>query len=220
MKPPCLVVRPRKGAVKEEENALKFDTSDGKRHDEPTMLSTQHAYFGGGCFWCTEAAFESLRGVVSVMPGYAGGHKNAPTYGEVCTGETGHAEVIRIEFDPTQISYEDLLAVFFASHDSTSLNKQGYDVGTQYRSIILYTDEAQQKTAEAFIASLNQGSGAKTVTEVVPLITFFPAEAIHHHYFQTHPEAAYCQFVINPKFEAVKHRFSKFFAEKEKKTSE
>lgn len=180
-------------------------------NNESFMSTTETAIFGGGCFWCTEAVFEALKGVHSVMPGYAGGESAHPTYESVCAGETGHAEVIRIEFDPKIISYEDLLTVFFASHDPTTLNRQGNDVGTQYRSIILTTNEQQYAQAEAFIAKLNEGDGKKIVTELVPLNVFYPAEAYHHHYFQTHPEAAYCQLVINPKYEKVKHRFQALF---------
>lgn len=167
---------------------------------------TETAIFGGGCFWCTEAVFESLRGVTSVMPGYAGGSTQHPTYEEVCTGETGHAEVIRVEFDPSIISYQDLLTVFFAAHDPTTLNRQGNDVGTQYRSIILYTNDRQKQDAEAFIAKLDE-DGANVVTEVVPLGTFYEAEPYHHHYFLNNPDKAYCQLVINPKLGKVRKRF-------------
>lgn len=168
---------------------------------------TQFAYFGGGCFWCTEAVYEQIRGVVSVMPGYAGGQTLKPTYEQICTGETGHAEVIRIEFDPTVISFEDLLSVFFAAHDPTTLNRQGNDVGTQYRSIILYASPEQKMEAEAFIKKIDDDEKRKVVTEVVPLDIFYEAEAYHHHYFESHPEQAYCQFVINPKLEKVKAKF-------------
>lgn len=171
--------------------------------------TTQTAIFGGGCFWCIEAVFEQLKGVVSVMPGYAGGQTLKPTYDAVCSGETGHAEVLRIEYDPAIISYNDLLTVFFAAHNPTTLNRQGNDVGTQYRSIILYTTEEQKSETLAFIKDLNEGDLKNAVvTELVPLETFYEAEAYHHHYFLTHPEQAYCQFVINPKLEKVRERFS------------
>ena len=171
--------------------------------------------FGGGCFWCTEAVFESLRGVSSVMPGYAGGQTINPNYEQVCSGETGHAEVIRVEFDPSIISYEDLLTVFFASHNPTTKNRQGNDVGTQYRSIILTTSDEQRDQAQAFIKKLDEGSpaGEKVVTEIEPLETFYEAEAYHHHYFQSHPDQAYCQFVINPKREKVRAHFRKLMNE-------
>lgn len=168
------------------------------------------AFFGGGCFWCTEATFEMLEGVVSVMPGYAGGSTPNPSYEQVCGGETGHAEVIQVEFDPEKISFTDLLSVFFVVHDPTTRNRQGNDMGTQYRSIILTTNEKQKKEAEEFIRQLseNEFAGKKIVTEVQPLEIFYPAEAYHRHYFQKHPEKAYCQAVINPKVEKLRQKFS------------
>ena len=168
---------------------------------------SQIAVLGGGCFWCTEATFQMLRGVISVVPGYAGGLSPSPTYEAVCGGKTGHAEVIKIEFDPEKISYTDLLTVFFAIHDPTTLNRQGNDVGTQYRSIILYTGENQRKVAEKFIKKLND-NGMKVVTELKPLEKFYEAETYHRNYFKKNPEKAYCQIVINPKLEKVKERFS------------
>ncbi len=171
--------------------------------------TSQSAIFGGGCFWCTEAVFESLRGVIKVRPGYAGGEKPNPSYEAVCSGNTGHAEVIKVDFDPSIISYEDLLTVFFAAHDPTTLNRQGNDVGTQYRSIILTTTEEQKHQALDFIKKLNTDPNEKpAVTEVIPLEEFFEAEAYHHHYFESYPDQAYCQFVINPKLEKVRHRFA------------
>ncbi len=169
--------------------------------------SSQIAVFGGGCFWCIEAVFEQLKGVMSVVPGYAGGQTVNPTYEQVCDGDTGHAEVLRIEFDASKISYRDLLTVFFAAHNPTTLNRQGNDVGTQYRSIILTTNDEQKREAREFIDQLNVDGKDNVVTEVVPLETFYEAEAYHHHYFQNHPDQAYCQFVINPKLEKVKERF-------------
>jgi peptide-methionine (S)-S-oxide reductase len=178
--------------------------------DETKMIEPrlEVAVFAGGCFWCTEAVFEGLRGVQSVRPGYAGGHVENPTYEQVCTGETGHAEVIRVEYDPMTISYDDLLTVFFAAHDPTTLNRQGHDVGTQYRSIILYTSESQKVAAEAFIKKLDTDAGRPVVTEVVPLVKFYEAEGYHHHYFINNPDKAYCQLVINPKLNLIKKRFS------------
>ena len=167
---------------------------------------TETAIFGGGCFWCTEAIFESLKGVLSVMPGYAAGETKNPTYEEVCSGGTGHAEVTKIEFDPSQISYDDLLTVFFASHDPTTLNRQGNDVGTQYRSIILYASEAQKQSAELFIKKLNE-SGPKVVTEVKALESFYEAEEYHQQYYRNNARQPYCQVVINPKLEKLKKRF-------------
>lgn len=166
------------------------------------------AIFGGGCFWCIEAVFEDLRGVSSVAPGYAGGSTAKPTYEQVCDGDTGHAEVLRIEFDPSKISYNDLLTVFFAAHDPTTPNRQGNDVGTQYRSIILTTNADQQREALDFIKKLDEGdTGRRTVTEVKPLETFYEAEAYHHHYFKNNPDKPYCQLIINPKIKKVRERF-------------
>lgn len=168
------------------------------------------AILGGGCFWCTEAVFKMLHGVKSVNPGYAGGTTENPTYSQVSTGETGHAEVISIEYDPSLIRYTDLLTVFFASHDPTTPNRQGADVGTQYRSIILYTTEKQKADAEKFIADLNASStlGDPIVTELAPLQKFYIAENYHKDYFENHPDAAYCEIVINPKLEKVQKQFA------------
>lgn len=167
------------------------------------------AVLGGGCFWCTEAVFRQLKGVQSVTTGYAGGRTDHPTYEQLHGGETGHAEVIQVEFDPTQISYDDLLTVFFATHNPTSLNRQGADVGTQYRSIILSTSEEQKEKAQAFIKKLDEGKemGQPVVTEIKSLETFYPAEEYHQRYFEKNPDKGYCQFTINPKLEKVKVRF-------------
>lgn len=180
------------------------------------MLSkTEIAVFGGGCFWCTEAIFSELKGVMSVMPGYAGGSTNSPqaappTYEDVCSGKTGHAEVIRVEFDPSCISYKDLLTVFFATHDPSTLNRQGNDVGTQYRSIVLYTTNNQKHGAEAFIKSINKSNpnGKPAVTEVKPLEKFYEAENYHREYYKNNSSAPYCEVVINPKLEKVKQKFA------------
>lgn len=172
--------------------------------------NTELAVFGGGCFWCTEAVFKMLRGVHTVNPGYAGGTTENPTYSQVSLGNTGHAEVISIEYDPHMIQYTDLLTVFFASHDPTTLNRQGADVGTQYRSIILYTTEDQKIDAEKFIADLNASSefGNPIVTEIKPLDKFYIAENYHKDYFENHPDASYCEIVINPKLEKVQKQFA------------
>ncbi|MDP2704901.1 MAG: peptide-methionine (S)-S-oxide reductase MsrA [Patescibacteria group bacterium] len=174
------------------------------------MKETKTAVFGGGCFWCTEAIFKMLNGIVSVAPGYAGGEKENPTYDEVCGGTTGHAEVIRIEYDSEKISFRNLLTVFFATHDPTTRNRQGNDVGTQYRSIILYTDENQKKEAETFIRELNDSSedGKPIVTEIRPLTKFFEAENYHKDYFARNKENPYCELVINPKLEKVQKEFA------------
>jgi len=167
---------------------------------------TEVAIFGGGCFWCTEAVFEQLAGVVSIMPGYAGGKTENPTYEQVCSGSTGHAEVIKVEFDRVQTSYDDLLTVFFATHDPTTRNRQGNDVGTQYRSIILYANEDQKRAAEKFIRTLNE-SGKRVVTELEAWQEFYPAEEYHRRYYQNNASAPYCQILINPKLAKLKDRF-------------
>jgi len=166
--------------------------------------------FGGGCFWCTEAVFNMLRGVASVMPGYAGGKTPNPTYEQVSTGATGHAEAIQIEYDPVQIQFHDLLIVFFATHDPTTPNRQGNDVGTQYRSAIFYTTDEQKKEAEDFIAGLNASAqdGVPVVTEVRPLEQFYPAEQYHKDYYQKNISQPYCQIVINPKLDKMQKEFS------------
>ncbi|MCI4330872.1 MAG: peptide-methionine (S)-S-oxide reductase MsrA [Thermoplasmata archaeon] len=167
------------------------------------------ATLGGGCFWCTEAVFLELRGVIGVVSGYAGGAKPNPTYEQVCSGRTGHAEVVQVEFDPTILSYHDLLTVFLTVHDPTTLNRQGADVGTQYRSVILFHDPAQKATAHAVIAEV-QATGiwrGKLVTEVAPLTQFFPAEEYHRDYFRRHPEQAYCRMVIEPKVAKFRAHF-------------
>lgn len=169
-------------------------------------LQNKIAVFGGGCFWCTEAVYSELKGVVSVMPGYAGGTTANPSYDQVCSGDTGHAEVIRIEYDQEQISYNDLLTVFFATHDPTTLNRQGNDIGTQYRSIILYADENQRLESENFIKKLNE-TGEKVVTELKPLESFYEAEDYHRQYYLNNSSAPYCQLVINPKLEKLKEKF-------------
>mgnify|MGYP001619318898 CR=1 FL=1 len=168
------------------------------------------AVFGGGCFWCTEAVFKMLRGVISVTPGYTGGTKENPTYGEVCDDTTGHAEVVRIEFNPKQISFHDLLTVFFATHDGTSLNRQGNDVGTQYRSAIFYADETQKSEGKQFIEELNTSSseGKPIITILEPLRIFYTAEQYHQGYYARNSEKPYCQFIIVPKLQKVQEKFS------------
>lgn len=173
-------------------------------------MSKEVAVFGGGCFWCTEAVFKMLRGVASVTPGYAGGKTANPSYHDVAGGKTGHAEVIKLEFDPKEISYRDLLTVFFASHDPTSRNRQGNDVGEEYRSLILYTSEQQKSEAEAFIAELNASNkaGKPIITELEPLDRFYDAEDHHRDYYETHKGNLYCELVINPKLEKVQKQFA------------
>jgi peptide-methionine (S)-S-oxide reductase len=174
-------------------------------------MTHETAVLGGGCFWCTEAVFDELRGVRSVVSGYAGGSLQNPAYEQVCSGQTGHAEVIRIEFDPAEIAYKDLLTVFFATHDPTTLNQQGNDVGTQYRSTILYASEQQKRDAEAFIKELNDSHtfGRPVVTTVEPLGAFYPAEDYHQKYYQKNPYQPYCQFAIPPKLHKLHKQFTK-----------
>jgi len=180
---------------------------------------TEVAIFGGGCFWCTEAVFKMLKGVTAVAPGYAGGPSTSsgqvPTYEEVCSGRTGHAEVIKIDFDPVQVSYRTLLTVFFATHDPTTLNRQGPDAGTQYRSVIFSTTPEQKEEAEACIKEINDSTsaGSRVVTEVTPLTEFYEAENYHKDYFAKHPEAAYCNLVISPKVEKVQKKFAQLLAD-------
>ena len=173
------------------------------------MDKKEVAVFGGGCFWCTEAVFKMLKGINSVLPGYAGGTTKNPTYEEVSGGNTGHTECVQVEFNPKEISYRDLLTVFFGSHDPTTLNKQGNDVGTQYRSAIFYTRPEQKEIADNFIKELNNSNemGKPIVTEVIPLDVFYVAENYHKDYYEKNKEAPYCQLVINPKLEKVVNNF-------------
>ncbi|WP_280536279.1 peptide-methionine (S)-S-oxide reductase MsrA [Halopenitus sp. POP-27] len=171
--------------------------------------TTATATVGGGCFWCIEAAFLAVSGVGSVTSGYAGGETADPTYREVCTGETGHAEVVQVEFDPDVLEYADLLEVFFTVHDPTQLNRQGPDVGSQYRSIILTHDADQRQQAEAYVEALAAEGGYDDpiVTAIEPLETFWRAEENHQNYFEKNPEDAYCRMHAQPKVETVRERF-------------
>jgi peptide-methionine (S)-S-oxide reductase len=171
---------------------------------------TEVATLGGGCFWCTEAVFTDLQGVLSVEPGYAGGTVPRPTYEAVCTGTTGHAEVIQVTFDPRVLSFHDLLTVFFTVHDPTTRNRQGNDVGTQYRSVVFYRNAVQKATAEAVVRELEAEHLYRKpfVTEVVPFDAFYPAEEYHRNYFARNPERAYCQLVIAPKVAKFRSKFT------------
>jgi peptide-methionine (S)-S-oxide reductase len=164
---------------------------------------------GGGCFWCLEAVFLELRGVSRVISGYAGGRVEHPTYEQVCTGRTGHAEVVRVEFDPRILPLRDLLTVFFTVHDPTTLNRQGGDVGTQYRSVVLYDSPEQKAAAEKVVDEIAASRiwRGKIVTEIAPLATFYPAEEYHRDYFARHPEQAYCRMVIEPKVAKFRAHF-------------
>lgn len=164
----------------------------------------ERATFGAGCFWCTEAVFRRLKGVKSVLPGYAGGDKPNPTYENVCSGDTGHAQVAQITFDPKIISYEELLDVFWKEHDPTQLNRQGADVGTQYRSVIFYHNDEQRKIAEKSMAKISKKFNNAVVTAIEPLTKFYPAEDYHRNYYNRNKNASYCQLVIKPKLEKLK----------------
>lgn len=167
---------------------------------------TELATFGGGCFWCTEAVFELLPGVKKVESGYAGGHTKNPTYEQICTGETGHAEVIQIEFDPAVVSYAKLVEVFFEAHDPTTLNRQGADEGTQYRSVIFFHDDAQKAAAEKGKLAAQSHYDDPIVTEISALPKYYPAEKYHQDYFRNNPNQRYCSFVIRPKVDKLKKK--------------
>lgn len=170
------------------------------------------ATLGGGCFWCTEAVYKELKGVADVKPGYSGGHVKNPSYREVCTGNTGHAEVVQITFDPGVVSFSDILEVFFKTHDPTTLNRQGNDIGTQYRSVIFYHSEKQKEIAEKVIQLFEKEKiyDKPIVTQVEPFKAFYEAEDYHHDYYERNKNQPYCQFVITPKIE----KFEKIFRDK------
>lgn len=172
-----------------------------------TQPQTERAILGGGCFWCTESVFRAVRGVTTVTSGYAGGARANPTYEQICSGATGHAEVIAIDFDPTVISFERILDIFFATHDPTTMNRQGNDIGTQYRSVIFYTTDAQQLIAAAAIEQLKH-DGIKIVTELSPAPMFYPAEDYHQDFYTKNPNQGYCSFMIPPKLSKLKQYFA------------
>ncbi|MGB4399467.1 MAG: peptide-methionine (S)-S-oxide reductase MsrA [Daejeonella sp.] len=161
----------------------------------------EQATFGGGCFWCTEAVFQNLRGVTKVVSGYMGGHTENPTYKEICNGNTGHAEIIQIEYNEQEISFEDLLLVFFKTHDPTTLNRQGNDAGTQYRSVVFYETQEQKTAAEGMIDRLEKEMvfNRPIVTEISPISKFYSAEDYHQNYYNNNPDQGYCAYVIQPK---------------------
>jgi peptide-methionine (S)-S-oxide reductase len=181
----------------------------GKDQSKRDSRRLEVATLGGGCFWCTEAVFSEAKGVVRVLPGYSGGHVANPTYEQVSTGTTGHAEVVQITFDPEIISYRELLEIFFAMHDPTTLNRQGGDVGTQYRSVIFYHNGEQKATAEKIIEELNKAKtyDAPIVTKVEPFKAFYKAEEYHRDYFKHHPEIPYCKLVISPKIAKLRKKY-------------
>jgi len=185
--------------------ALNF-SAPAQTNSMNTTHKTEIADFGGGCFWCMEAVFERLPGVISVTSGFAGGHTENPTYREVCSETTGHAEVTEIEFDPAKISYDKLLEVFWQAHDPTTLNRQGADEGTSYRSIILYHDKKQQLLAEKSMLEAQKNFSNPIVTEIVPLKKFYKAEDYHQQYYDNNSNAPYCQVVIAPKLEKLEKK--------------
>jgi peptide-methionine (S)-S-oxide reductase len=162
----------------------------------------------GGCFWCVEAVYEQVQGVVAVQSGYCNGHVHNPSYEDVCSGTTGHAEVVRVTFDDAQITLREVLEIFFVVHDPTTLNRQGNDVGTQYRSGIYWHDAEQEAQVREFVAQANQALGGRVVTELAPERNYWPAEAYHQHYFARNPDQGYCAFVVGPKVEKFKKTFA------------
>ncbi len=174
------------------------------------MKKLEQAVFGAGCFWCIEAVFQQINGVSKVESGYMGGQIKNPTYREVCGGRTGHAEVARIEFDPTMISFKELLEIFWKTHDPTTLNRQGADVGTQYRSVIFYTNQSQKELATSYKLQLNAENafGNPVVTEISPASEFYVAEGVHQNYYNDNKEQPYCTFVVKPKVDKVKKVFA------------
>ncbi len=179
----------------------------GRSRDPAGRFET--ATLAGGCFWCTEAVFRELRGVHQVVPGYAGGTVPNPSYEAVCTGRTGHAEAVEVTFDPSVLSYADLLRVFFATHDPTTRNRQGADVGTQYRSAIFHHSDSQRATAVEVRLEIDKARiwGRPIVTDIEPFVAFYPAEEYHRNYFERNPEKAYCRAVIAPKVAKFRHQF-------------
>ena len=193
-------------------NFIAQDEMNQNQKDQNNHQGKQLATFGAGCFWCIEACFQDLKGVISVVPGYAGGHTDKPTYKEICTGQTGHAEVAQVVFDPSVISYEELLEAFWFVHDPTQLNRQGNDIGTQYRSVIFYHNEAQKTAALKYLQKLEAENvwDKPIVTQIVEINNYFEAEDYHHNYYENNPGNPYCQSVVRPKVE----KFRKVFAEK------
>lgn len=173
-----------------------------------TDSKTDSIVLGGGCFWCLEAAYQMVRGVTKVVSGYAGGDTPGPSYQTVCSGRTGHAEVVRVEFDTTELSLLDVLEIFWTIHDPTTLNQQGNDVGTEYRSVILYHDAAQRTIINQAMAAAAKVWPSPIVTEVKSLEKFYPAEPEHQNFFKKHPEMGYCQIIINPKLEKLRQKFA------------
>lgn len=175
-------------------------------------MAVETIYLGGGCFWCTEAVFDRVRGISDVESGYANGHLDHPSYDDICTGQTGHAEVVKLEFDPAVISLRDVLLIFFGTHDPTTLNRQGNDVGTQYRSSIFTTHAQQAEVAHELVNAMQaeKAFDAPIVTQIEPLKSYWPAEDYHQDYFLQHPNQGYCAFVVGPKVQKFQHAFSRW----------
>jgi peptide-methionine (S)-S-oxide reductase len=189
-----------------------FINKEAAKNHMDTSAELNTATFAGGCFWCTEAIFQRLDGVEKVLPGYSGGHVDNPTYEQVCAGSTGHAESIQITYDPSKVSYDQLLEVFWKTHDPTTKNRQGNDFGPQYRSVVFYHDNSQKKLAEAYKAKLESEHiwNKPIVTEIVPFDKFWPAENYHQNYYNNNPDKGYCTLVITPKIE----KFRKIFKDR------
>ncbi|KAG2437539.1 hypothetical protein HYH02_011182 [Chlamydomonas schloesseri] len=196
------------GTASDRPSSVPFSTESSATS---TSGRTELATIGGGCFWCIEACYRELVGVVSVTSGYAGGHVERPTYQQVLTKKTGHAEVVQVEFDPSQLSYRDILQIFYTLHDPTTPNRQGNDVGPQYRSIILTHSDEQRRVAQEVLREVNKGLwfGKRAVTELAPLTTFWPAEAYHQRYFSRNPSQPYCAMIVAPKLQEFRRKYSK-----------
>jgi peptide-methionine (S)-S-oxide reductase len=195
--------------LKRQQNNIEDANMKNEKIKPDNQGRMEEATLGGGCFWCIEAAFNEIKGVINVESGYAGGDSASPTYEQVCTGTTGHAEVVQITFDPRIISFREILEIFFTVHDPTTLNRQGADVGNQYRSVIFYHNGKQKEVAEQTIAELNAAKvwDKPIVTQVEPFKNFYKAEDYHKKYFDHHPEAAYCRIVIAPKIARLRKKY-------------
>lgn len=207
------------GPEREDRHSPAVSTQKQEEPVDPEQAkSWETATLGGGCFWCVEAVFQEFKGVKKIVSGYAGGHVPNPSYRQVCSGTTGHAEVARITFDPAEVTYPEILEVFWKTHDPTTRNRQGADVGPQYRSVIFYENDGQKRQAEELKAKLDASGAfdAPIVTEIAPLDHFYPAEDYHQDYYRQNPRQPYCQFVIAPKLE----KFRKVFAEKRKEAAD
>jgi len=189
--------------------------NSSKREEEEMNQKIEKATLAGGCFWCLEAIYKKVKGVKEVIPGYSGGQTVSPTYEQVCSDTTGHAEAIQITFEPDVISYAEILKIFWQIHNPTTLNRQGHDIGSQYRSAIFYHNEEQMKIAEKSKKDLQDGHIwlDPIVTEIIPVDEFYPAEEYHKNYFRNHPESGYCQLVVRPKVEKFKKTFQNYFKE-------